>query len=96
MNIVYTIYIGEYWLMNTVAPCPIQVQVRTELLQGFNLTSFTAISLSESICGSSVFISLSSDKSKLVLYLNNTEVALASQELAAGCLLLTNISDVSN
>ena len=81
--------------MNTAAPCPIQVQARTELVQGLNVTSFTAISLSESICGSNIFISLSSDKTKLMLYLNNTEVTMTSQELAAGCILLTNLS-VSN
>ena len=81
--------------MSTGAPCPIQVQARTELVQGFEITSFTAITLSESICGSNVFISLSADKTKLVLYHNSTEVPLGSQELVTNCLSLTYISDVS-
>ena len=84
--------LGEYWLLMSTLPCPIQLQVRTEEFGEFNVTSFTALSLSESECNTQVFITTSPDKTHILVYLNGS-VILSSQDTS--CVTLTILVNVS-
>ena len=77
--------------MNTL-PCPIQLQVRAEEFGEFNVTSFTAISLSDSECNTQVFITISPDKTHILVYLNGT---LTSFSQETSCVIVTILVDVS-
>lgn len=73
-------------------PCPIQLQVRTEEFGGFDVTSFTALSLSESECNTQVFIAIAPDMTQIVVYLNGTLIPFSQD---TSCVTVTILVDVS-